>query len=193
MQLLTTADILAKDAYERARPEFRRRVMVQKDKRRVLVGEHMTFHFESRDTMLYQVQEMLRAESSWNRPGAVEEEVDTYNALIPQQGELSATMMIEYPAAEERAVMLPQFVGIDRHVRLHIGDTAPVLAIFDRGQIDEHKVSSVQYVKWTLSDDQRRLLATEGTVVRLTVDHPVYRAQAVLSEATRNAIKHDGD
>src|SRR5262245_41799843 len=89
MEQLTTADILDKDAYERARPDFRRLIMVQKDKRRVLVGEHMVFHFENRDTMLYQVQEMLRVEGSWLRPGAVEEEVDTYNALVPATGELS--------------------------------------------------------------------------------------------------------
>jgi hypothetical protein len=191
MQLLTPTDILGKDAYEQARPEIRRRIIVQKDKRRVLVGDHATFHFESRDTMLYQVHEMLRTEGSWLRPGALEEEVDTYNELIPRRGELSATMMLEYEAAEERARMLPQFVGIEQHVRLHIGDAPPVLALFDRGQIDEHKVSSVQYVKWKLTDMQRQLLATDGTVVRLSIDHPAYIAQAVLSEETRRAIMGD--
>lgn len=193
MTLLNASDILNKDAYEQARPDFRRRVMLQKDKRRVLVGEHMTFLFENRDTMLYQVQEMLRTEGSWLRPGAVEEELDAYNALIPQGGELSATMMIEYASAEERGRMLPQFVHIDRHVTLTIGDAAPILAVFDRGQIDEDKVSSVQYVKWSLSAEQRRLLAQDGTVVRLVVDHPAYAAQAVFSEATRKAIMHDCD
>jgi hypothetical protein len=193
MDRLTAQDILDKDAYEQTRAEFRRLIMVQKDRRRVAVGDHMTFHFENRDTMRYQVQEMLRAESSWSRPGAVEEEVETYNALIPQRGELSATMMIEYETAAERALMLPQLIGIERHVRLHVGDTEPVVATFDERQVDEHKVSSVQYVKWHLSDEQRRLLATEGTVIRLVVDHPSYRAQAVLSEQTRHTIAHDCD
>ncbi|MEQ1757113.1 MAG: DUF3501 family protein [Vicinamibacterales bacterium] len=193
MTLLTPADVLGKDAYEEARPDFRRRVMLQKDKRRVLVGEHMTFLFENRDTMLYQVQEMLRAEGSWLRPGAVEEELDAYNALIPATGELSATMMLEYATAAERALMLPQFVRIEQHLRLKIGDAPPLLASFDRGQIDEHKVSSVQYVKWTLSAEHRRLLSQDGTVVRLVVDHPAYTAQAVLSEDTRKAIARDCD
>jgi len=193
MKLLTPADVLGKDAYEEARPDFRRRVMLQKDKRRVLVGDHMTFLFENRDTMLYQVQEMLRAEGSWLRPGAVEEELDAYNALIPSTGELSATMMLEYATAAERALMLPQFVRIEQHLHLHIGDAAPLLASFDRGQIDEHKVSSVQYVKWTLSDEHRRLLSQDGTVVRLVVDHPAYTAQSVLSEETRKAIARDAD
>jgi hypothetical protein len=100
-------------------------------------------------------------------------------------------MMIEYVTAAERAVQLPRFVQIDRHVWLQIGDTPPVLATFDRGQIDEHKVSSVQYIKFALSDEQRRLLAADGTVVRLRIDHPAYTAQAVLSEESRKAISRD--
>jgi hypothetical protein len=193
MQLLSESDILGKDAYEQARPEFRRRVMLLKEKRRVLIGDHVTLHFENRDTMHYQVQEMLRAEGSWLRPGAVDDELAAYNPIIPRPGELSATMMIEYATAAERAVMLPQFVHIDRHVWLRIGDAPPVLAVFDEGQIDEHKVSSVQYIKFPLTDAQRRLLATDGTVLRLSVDHPAYTAQAVLSEETRKAICRDAD
>jgi hypothetical protein len=193
MQLLTAADILGKDEYERVRADFRRRIIVAKDKRRVLVGDHVTLHFENRDTMHYQVQEMLRAEDSWQRPGAIDDELAAYNALIPRAGELSATMMIEYTTPAERALMLPQFVQIDRHLRLHVGDAAPVLAVFDRGQIDEYKVSSVQYVKFALTDEHRRLLASDGTVVRIVIDHPAYQAQAVVSEETRKAIAHDAD
>ena len=193
MQPLTTSDILDKNTYEQARPDFRRRVMVLKEKRRVLVGEHVTFHFESRDTMHYQVQEMLRAEESWLRPGAIDDELAAYNPIVPRTGELSATMMIEYATAAERAEMLPQFVAIDRHVWLQIGDAPKILATFDAGQIDEHKVSSVQYVKFRLTADHQRLLAADGTVVRLVIDHPAYTAQAVLSEDTRKAIAHDPD
>ena len=188
---LTKADILGKAAYEQARPDFRRRVMVQKDKRRVPVGNNCTIHVENRDTMHYQVQEMLRAENSWQRQGAVEEELEAYNALIPGPGELSATMMLEDETAAERARMLPQLVGIERHLKLQIGDTPPIVAAFDRGQIDEHKVSSVQYVKWTLSEEQVRVLGADGTVVRIVIDHPAYTAQAILSEETRKAISQD--
>jgi hypothetical protein len=190
---LSRSDILDKAVYEQARPELRRRVMVQKDRRRVLVGNHCTLHFENRDTMHYQVHEMLRAEESWQREGAIEDELAAYNPLIPRHGELSATLMLEYETPEERARMLPQLVGIERHLWLHIGDSAPILAQFDRGQIDAHKVSSVQYVKFSLSDGQRRLLAADGTVVRLVIDHPAYTSQAVMSEETRKAIAHDPD
>lgn len=191
MERLTTHDILGKDEYERARPDIRRQVLRIKDQRRVGVGDHVTFLFENRDTMRYQVQEMLRAEGSWLRPGAIDEELTAYNALIPASGELSATMMIEYGTPEERARMLPQFVAIDQHVRLVVGDLPPLLATFDRGQIDAHKVSSVQYVKWSLPDEYTRALAIDGTVVRLVIDHPAYTAQAVVSEDTRKALAAD--
>jgi len=136
---------------------------------------------------------MLRAEDSWRRPGAVEDELEAYNPLIPGRGELSATIMFEYETPEERAEHLPKFVGIDRHVWLRVGETERLPAVFDRGQIDEHKVSSVQYVKWALDETRRDLLKREGTAVRIIIDHPHYRAQAVLSEQTRNEIKNDPD
>ena len=193
MKLLSTADIVGKDAYERERDETRRRLIVEKAKRRVALGDHCTVHFENRDTMRYQVHEMLRAEGSWSRPGAVDEELAAYNALIPQAGELSATLMLEYETAEERAAALPKFVGLERHLTLTIGDTAPILATFDRGQIDDAGVSSVQYVKWRLNDAQRAALKAPGTVLRMALTHPFYSAQAVLGEDTRAAVMHDPD
>ena len=191
MHVLTPADIKGKPEYEADRPEFRRRIMALKQRRRVLVGDHCSVHFENRDTMRYQVQEMLRAENSWGRPGAVEDELSAYNPLIPQPGELSATIMFEYATAEERRVQLPRLAGIDRHFWLRIGETEPLPARFDRGQIDERGVSSVQYVKWRLDPERVALLGREGTVVRLLIDHPVYPAQAVLGEATPRDIATD--
>ncbi|OFV89962.1 MAG: hypothetical protein A3G76_10515 [Acidobacteria bacterium RIFCSPLOWO2_12_FULL_65_11] len=193
MKPLTRKDILGREAYAQARPDLRRHVMVDKSHRRVQVGSHCTIHFESRDTMWYQVHEMLHAESSWDRPGAVDEELTAYNPLIPGAGELSATLMLEYEMPEERATALRALVGLDRHVTLRIGDTEPLLASFDRGQIDEDKVSAVQYLKWQLDERQRDLLKTEGTVVRLSIDHPFYRAQAVVGEDARRAIMNDLD
>jgi hypothetical protein len=84
-------------------------------------------------------------------------------------------------------------VGIDRHVFLEIGGGAPMLARFDRGQIDERTVSSVQYVKWDLAPEARRLLEQDGTVVRIRTNHPVHTAQSVLSEENRRAIMNDPD
>ena len=191
MNLLTPADILDKAAYEAARPEMRRRIMLEKTRRRVLVGDHCSLLFESRDTMHYQVQEMLRAEDSWLRPGAVDEELSAYNPLIPRSGTLSATLMLEYETVAERAVALPRFTGLDQHVWLEVEGTPRVLASFDSGQIDAAGVSSVQYPKFRLSPEQVTRLGQDGTVVRVRIDHPAYQAQAVLGEDTRRAIAGD--
>ncbi|GIX46260.1 MAG: hypothetical protein KatS3mg131_0471 [Candidatus Tectimicrobiota bacterium] len=193
MQLLRKEDIYPKEVYERLRPEWRRRIMVEKQKRRVSVGDHCTVHFENRDTMHYQVQEMLRAENSWDKPGAIEAELEAYNPIIPRRGELSATLMFEYEDRAERDAALRKLVGIEDHVWLQIDDTPPIRAQFDRLQLDPQRISSVQYIKWHLSDEQRRLLKQEGTVVRIRIDHPAYSAQAVLSEETRRAIMNDPD
>ncbi len=193
MQTLIPNDILGKDAYERSRDQLRRRVMVQKDRRRVPVGDHCTILFENRETLLYQVQEMLRAEDSWSRPGALQDELDAYNPLVPGNGDLSATLMVEYEDETERARMLSALVGLERHVWLRVGDTEPVRGNFDTNQIDEGKISSVQYVRFTLDSPRRVLLSTDGMVVRLLIDHPEYSAQAVLSEETRKAIATDVD
>jgi hypothetical protein len=193
MELLTKNDLYSKQAYETLRADFRRRVMVQKDRRRVLVGEHCSIHFECRDTVLYQVLEMIRVEQNWERAEAIEAELEAYNPIIPQSGELSATLMLEYAEEAERHDALQRLVGMEQHVWLQIGATSPVPAQFDVAQLDADKVSSVQYIKWHLSDAQRQLLQQDGTVVRIVIDHPHYHAQAVLAEDTRRAIMHDPD
>jgi hypothetical protein len=164
-----------------------------KDKRRVLLGDHCSLHFENGETLRYQVHEMLRAESSWTRPGAIDDELAAYNPLVPKTGELSATLMFEYETPEERAVHLQRLVGIDRHLWLVVGSEKPLLAEFDRFQLDEGKISSVQFIKWRLDDVRRRGLSEDGTEVRVVVDHPQYEAETVLSEQTRREIMNDPD
>jgi len=193
MQPIHKDEILDAHEYERTRPERRRRMIALKNRRRVAVGEHATFHFESRETMFYQVHEMLHAESSWNRPGAVEDELEAYNPLIPAGRELSATLMFEYETEEERADWLCRLVGIDDHVWLRVGDAPPVKAVLDNAQVSPTRISSVQYLKWPLSDEQIALIKTAGTVLRIVIDHPSYQAQAVLGEDTRSELASDLD
>jgi hypothetical protein len=194
MTLLTASDFPRSGAeYESMRDELRRRVMVIKDRRRVIVGGNCSVHFENRDTMRYQVLEMLRAENSWTRPGALDDELRAYNPLIPAPGVLSATIMFEYETPGERATALYELAGMENHVWLQVGTEKPVAAEFDPAQIDPRKISSVQFAKWRLDAVRRDLLKEEGTVVRILIDHPRYQAQAVLSEQTRREISFDPD
>jgi hypothetical protein len=191
MKPISPTDIMSKQEYASRREDMRRRIMALKAKRRVPLGEHVTLHFETRDTMLYQVHEMLRAEDSWERPDAIEDELEAYNPLIPGGNELSATLFLEYETPEERNQRLQDLLGIDRHLWLQVGDTEPLLARFDQAQVSPTRVSSVQYVKWPIDSERARLVATDGTVVRARIDHPAYEAQAVLSEETRKEIARD--
>ncbi len=190
-QLISKDELFGKEEYETSRGDFRRDIMVKKRSRRVEVGSNCMVHFENRDIMLYQVLEMLRCEDTWDDEEAIADELAVYNPLITQPNTVSTTIMFEYPTKEERETELPKLVGIDQHVWLQIGDHAPILGDFDAGQIDEAKVSSVQYVKFHLSPEQEEELGRKGTVVRMQIDHPAYHAQSVLNEATRSGIADD--
>jgi len=191
MEPIRLEEILSPEEYERIRPEVRRRIMALKARRRVPLGEHATLHFETRETMWYQVHEMLRAEGSWAKPGAAAAELEAYNPLIPAAGELSATLMFEYESAAERAVKLSQLVGIEGRLKLLIGDAPPVAAVFDAAQASPTRISSVQYVKFPLTALHGELLRQEGSVVKVILDHPAYKAQAVLGEETRRELAAD--
>ena len=191
MKPIEPAEILEAASYERLRPEMRRRILVLKGKRRVPIGSNATLHFETRETMLYQVHEMLRAESSWTRPGAVEAELEAYNPLVPAGRELSATLMIEVESPEERALKLTRLLGLERHIWIEVGGLPRLGATLDAAQIAPTRLSSVQHLKWKLTDEHVALVRQAGTVLKIVVDHPEYAAVAVLSEETRQELAAD--
>src|SRR5581483_3781496 len=118
---LELADIVDLRAYERERPELQRQVLALKRRRRVSVGPVVTLLFENRDTIRFQIQEMARAEKML-RDEQIIEELDIYNPLIPEAGELSATLFVELTSKAELEEWLPKLVGIERSVELRFGD-----------------------------------------------------------------------
>jgi hypothetical protein len=135
MRLVEIAEIKNIADYELERESWRPRIMALKDRRRIQVGGHMTFLFENRETVRYQVQEMMRIERIV-RAQDVAHELETYNELIPGANELSASLLIEYVSQEERQIRLRELLGLERHVWLQIEGTAPrVPARFDTRQI----------------------------------------------------------
>ena len=192
MQPVTMQEVLDNRAYEAARSEFRSKVLAQKAVRRVAVGPHFTILFENRLTVLYQVQEMMRIEGISDAK-AIQHEVDTYNELIPPQGGLSATLLIEYEDPQTRARELPRLLGIERHVWLKAGELPPIQARFDTRQIGEDRVSSVQYLTFELTSGHRRLWAGLGQLgqIRLAIDHPFYTWEAKISPETAAALAED--
>jgi len=172
-------DILDLTAYEKVRPEFRSRMIALKDRRRVAVGDRLSFLFENRETVIAQIQEMMRAERIVD-PEKLQHEIDVYSELLPRDGQLSATLMIEIPERDQIKPQLDRLVGIDEHVFLDIGDTT-VSATFDAKQFEEDRISAVQYVRFPLSSAQVAGLAGAATSVVLRVDHPNYKHETALS------------
>jgi hypothetical protein len=190
MQPLTIQDIQNLHEYELARGDTRQRVIDLKKRRRVALGPLMTLVFENRDTVRFQIQEMLRAERIV-RPEKVQEEIDVYNELLPERGQVAATLFIEVsdPAAVQST--LDGFVGLDEPGRLVLAlGGRPFPALFAPGQSREDRISAVHYIRFSLGGDGARLLA-EGLPAVLKVDHGGYRAEAVLPKETVEELRRD--
>ena len=192
MQKLTPQDLFTLEAYARERAAFRARVLAHKQARIVHVGEHVTLVFEDRLTIQYQIQEMLRVERIFE-PAGIAEELDSYNPLIPDGGNLKATMLIEYPDPDVRARKLVELHGIEHRVALHVGDLAPVVAIADEDleRSTEAKTAAVHFLRFEL--DAARIAAFAASEIAIAIDHPAYRARSVLAAATREALARDFD
>lgn len=186
---VTLDDIVGLERYEAMRDDVRRRVIALKQHRRVAVGNEVTFVFENHATMLFQIQEMLRAERITDLDG-VRDELAVYNALLPAPGQLSATMLIEITEHADIAARLAQMIGIDEVVRLEVGDTV-VTAEFEPGRSTTEKLSAVQYVRFSLPPATRTAFREESVPVRLRIDHANYRAATVIDGAIRRSLAED--
>jgi len=182
-------------AYERAREAMRARVIAIKKDRRVALGDNLTVLFENRDTVLFQVQEMIRTERIVDE-ARIQEELDVYNALVPGAGELSATVFIEIPdlsrmSAERVRDTVNRFQGLDRDALWLLAGPHRLPAVFEPGHTKEEKMAAVHYVKFAVPPAARTALADPAAEVRLRVDHPHYRAEAGLGPALRRALAEE--
>lgn len=176
MAAISRDSLMTLEAYAKARPEFRARVMEHKKSRKVRLGEHITLIFEDELTIRYQVQEMLRAEKIFEEEG-IEDELSAYNPLIPDGSNWKATMMIEYPEVAERTRMLAKLVGIEDRVWVQVQGCERVHPIADE-DLDRdtaEKTSSVHFLRFELDPDMVRALKG-GASLSMGVDHPVYSA-----------------
>ena len=176
MRPIDVSEIKQIGDYEILRPAWRPQIMALKDRRRVRVGDHLTLLFENRETVRYQIQEMMRIEKLQN-PREIAHEVKTYNELIPGPGELSASLLIEYETQAEREVWLRALLGLERHLWLEATGQRS-LAGFDDRQISTERISAVQYLKFRLSPEQ---IAAFPRQAKIVIDHPKYQAEQQLA------------
>ncbi len=195
MEKVRPQDVRNLVEYEKAREAERARVIGKKRHRRLAVGDNLTLLFENRDTVLFQIQEMVRTERIVDE-ARIQEEVDVYNELIPPPGELSATLFIEIPelvrmSQEKVRETVNRFQGLDREgVSLVMGG-ARVPARFEGGHSKEEKMAAVHYVRFAVPPEGRRALADPAADVRVVVDHPHYKAEAAVPPAMRRELLED--
>ena len=183
--------LLSLEAYARERNAFRAKVMEHKRHRTVHLGEHVNLLFEDELTIRYQVQEMLRIERIFEEEG-IQHELEAYNPLVPDGSNWKATMLIEYPDADERRRMLARLKGVERRVWVQVAGCGRVYAIADEDleRENEDKTSSVHFLRFELDRAMRECLR-QGAGIAVGVDHPDYRASAELGPAVRDALAAD--
>lgn len=173
--------------YEVERETWRPQVLAIKDRRRIRVGGHLTFLFENRETVRYQIQEMMRIERIV-KAHDIAHEVETYNELIPKVNGLAASLLIEYETPELRAVWLRKLLGLENHIWFEVGSMPRVKAVFDDRQISTDRLSSVQYISFQFSPEQVAAFPKGAAIV---VDHPDYQHRLDLSPAQLEELSAD--
>ena len=166
--------------YEPVREAVRRGVRQQKARRRVHVGDTLTFLFENSETMRDQIQEMVRLEQLTDEPD-IRHELDTYNAILGRRGELAATLLVELPDPAVRAEKLSRWTALPHHLYVVLENGSRVRATFDAAQLSDERLSSVQYLKF--DTDGRVPVAVGCDLDELTVEQPLSADQrAALAE-----------
>ena len=190
MEKIDAAAVQNLHEYEVARPDFRRRVIALKSRRRVAVGPLVTLVFENRETALFQIQEMLRAERIVD-PAKVQDEIDVYNTLLPEPGEVAATLFIEITDESWVKPVLDAFIGLDegRSLWMEIAGER-YFARFEAGHGREDKISAVHYVRFPLGASGRDALSASGGA-RLVLRHGDYQGTASLSPETLAELLED--
>jgi hypothetical protein len=183
---LRLEEIAGLEAYAEVRDDYRRALIAYKQRRRLAVGEQVTLLFEDRETLRFQVQEMLRVEQI-DDASRVQHELDVYNQLMPGERELSATLFVEIAEASRIRPELDRLIGIDEHVALRVG-ARRIRATFDPKQMEEERISAVQYIRFALEAGDVDALADARVPAAIAIDHPNYAHEAALEGALRESL-----
>jgi len=184
-------DLLTLKSYSKRRKKLRQELIEFKKKRRIAIGPHATFYFESYETMLAQVQEMLYIEKGGDNQ--LKDELEAYNPMIPNGKELTATLMFEINNPILRSKFLGKLGGVEKNIFMKI-DNEKIYAIpekdLDRTSA-EGKASSVQFIHFNFSDDQIAKFKSKKVTVEIGIDHKEYQHYTKLSEQNINTLSSD--
>ena len=192
MKKLNKSDLFSLEDYSINRDSFRKKVLEEKQYRKVYIGEHVVLLFENKNTIQYQIQEMLRIEKIFDAEG-VQEELDAYNPLIPDGSNLKAVMLIEYPDVEERKEKLKILKGIEKKIWIKVGSQNKVFAIADEDleREDETKTSAVHYLRYEFSASMINDWKNDASII-MGIDHENYQSsEAIISSDISSQLSGD--
>lgn len=191
MTRIDSASLMTLEAYAKARPRFRAEVLAHKKNRTVALGPSVTLIFEDELTIRYQIQEMLRIEKTFEEQG-IHDELEAYNPLIPDGTNWKATMLIEFPEAEERKRQLALLRGIEHNVWVQSDGGVRVTAMADEDmeRSNDEKTSAVHFLRFELPPETRAALKC-GARLAIGIEHPAYQARTSVDEAVRAALVKD--
>ena len=174
MTKITRNSLLSLEAYHKARPEMRKQIIALRRLRTVALGDHLNLIFENEALMRYQVQEMLRVEKLFEDE-PIQDEIDTYNPLIPDGSNFKATMMLEYANEADRKIALGKLVGIEHRIFIEVEGRPRVYAIADEDleRSTAEKTSAVHFLRFELTSDMKRALKA-GAQLKIGCDHKEY-------------------
>jgi hypothetical protein len=188
MKLLSKKDLFGLEEYSEIRNEFRAKVMKHKENRRLAFNNHAVLYFEDALTMQYQVQEMLRIERIFESEG-IQQELDVYNALIPEGSNWKATFMIEYTDVQERKAALAKLIGIEKSIWVNVEESEKVYAIAneDMDRETEDKTSAVHFMRFELTKDMITNIKV-GLPIVFGIDHDFYKTEIIVSPKVQRAL-----
>ncbi len=189
MQPIVRNEVLPIGEYEQLRPRFRARVIEEKRNRRVNVGPHMSVVFENRDTVLLQIQEMLRAERI-TKESAIQHEIDTYNELLPGEHEVSMTLFIEIVDAVLREQTLIALQGLEEKVAFEVNGVKFAATHPPHGVMPD-RTTAVHYFKVKLSPEASASIRAKAATLAVCVEHPKYEVRAELPKAVVASLAED--
>lgn len=190
MKKIDYSEIIPYHDYLKVRKEFQEKIIKLKKNRRVQVGEYITFVFENRETVLYQIQEMIRLEKMIDER-LIKNEIEVFNRLIPVQNELCATMLIEIFERHLIKSTLNSLVGIHDKKIFLIFDHESITPIFYEENLSEGRMSAVHYVKFIFNDEQAKKFIETQNQVKLLINHPNYKAETIIPENVKSSLIED--
>jgi hypothetical protein len=192
--MLTHSDLYSLEEYSSIRDQFKRIAINHKKQKQIVVGDHMTLHFEDRVTVKYQIQEMLLIEKTFSQEG-IQDELDAYNPLIPTGSNLKATLTIEYGDPVIRAEKLKELHRVEDSVFIQVYGHEAVYAIAneDMERSDDDKTAAVHFLRFELTDEMIRDFRNLDIDVFVGVDHPRYNEVVKVNTLAKELLVKDFD